>query len=146
MTGTIRVRTVEDTEAEGSETFRVTLTSVTTTGVELGHAMATGTITDDDTLTASVTGPGVVKEGTTALFQVRLTGGTGSEDVVVKFAVSGTAEIADYAAPTVATPGPAIAVDTDTCVAPATTCSGTLTFDFDPATETTGTIPDSGDE
>ena len=102
LTQTIMVTTLQDMLAEASETFTVTLTElVLPDGVTLGTAMATGTITDDDTLTAAVTaGAATVAEGTKASFPVKLTGGTSTADVMVTYTVTGTATAGtDYTAP-----------------------------------------------
>ena len=66
---TIAVTTRQDTLAEAAETFTVTLVATTLPdGVTLGTATATGTINDDDTLTAAVTGAATVAEGAAASF------------------------------------------------------------------------------
>ena len=88
--------------AESDETFTVTITGTTLpSGVSLGTATATGTIEDDETLTATVTaGSATVSENAVASFPVTLTGGTGSADVVVSYTVTGTASSGtDYTAP-----------------------------------------------
>ena len=52
---TVEVTTLEDTLNEADETYTLTLTDVTgVTGVSLGTASATGTIEDDDALTAAL--------------------------------------------------------------------------------------------
>ena len=101
LTQTITVTTLEDDLAEASETFTVTLTAlVLPDGVTLGTATATGTITDNETLTAAVTGAATVAEGTEASFPVTLTGGTSTAGVVVTYTVTGTATAGtDYTAP-----------------------------------------------
>ena len=70
-------------------------------GVTLGTATATGTVEDDDTLTASVTaGAEMVPEGSAASFEVVLTGATSTADVIVTYTVTGTATPGtDYTAP-----------------------------------------------
>ena len=93
---TLSVSTKEDTLVEASETFTVTLSVTDATplpdGVALGTATATGTITDDDSLEASVTAdPATVAEGGTAKFPVSLTGGERTAPVVVAYSVGGTA-------------------------------------------------------
>ena len=101
-TGTLTVSTAEDLLAEADETFTVTITGTTLpSGVTLGTATATGTIEDDDTLTAAVTaGASTVPEGSVASFEVALTGATSTADVVVTYAVTGTATPGtDYTAP-----------------------------------------------
>ena len=101
-TGTLVVPTAEDQLAEADETFTVTMTGTTLpSGVTLDMATATGTIEDDDTLTASVTaGASMVSEGSAASFEVVLTGATSTADVVVTYTVTGTATSGtDYTAP-----------------------------------------------
>ena len=69
-------------------------------GVILGTATASGTIDDDDPLTAAVSVASEVTEGEPAEFTVTLTGGTSTAPVVVSFTVGGTATAGtDYAAP-----------------------------------------------
>ena len=97
--GTITVRTYDDKLAEESETFTVTLSSVTPLGgLSLGRSTATATI-NDDALTVNVKGPASVNEGDAAVFTVTRTGGTGEEAVTVNYTVGGTASAADYTAP-----------------------------------------------
>ena len=94
--------TDEDTLNEASETLTVTLTaSNLPSGVSLGTATATGTITDDDALQAAVESMTQnVPEGSPAKFTVTLTGGTSTADVVVAYSVTGTATAGtDYTAP-----------------------------------------------
>ena len=101
-TGTLTVSTEEDLLAEDDETFRVTITGTTLpSGVTLGTATVTGTIEDDDTLTAAVTaGASTVPEGSAASFEVALTGATSTADVMVTYTVTGTATPGtDYTAP-----------------------------------------------
>ena len=101
-TGTLTVSTEEDLLAEDDETFRVTITGTTLpSGVTLGTATVTGTIEDDDTLTAAVTaGASTVPEGSAASFEVALTGATSTAAVVVAYTVTGTATPGtDYTAP-----------------------------------------------
>ena len=99
-TATVTVATVPDTLAEGPETFMVTLSDAgLPDGVTLGIATATVTITDNDTLTASVVGPDRVPEGSEAIFTVKLAGGTGSTPVVVYYTLGGDATRADYEPP-----------------------------------------------
>ena len=85
----------DDNKAEASETFTVTLDSVTVNGVQsnvhIGRARATGTIHDIDPLTVTVTGDGYVPEGSSATYTIALEGGTGSSPVEVDYTVSGTA-------------------------------------------------------
>ena len=101
-TGTLTVSTEEDLLEEDDETFRVTITGTTLPpGVSLDTATATGTIEDDDTLTAEVTaGASTVPEGSAASFEVALTGATSTADVMVTYTVTGTATPGtDYTAP-----------------------------------------------
>ena len=107
--GTITVATLENENvsaerAEGTETFTVNLTGITVEDVDdevhFATREVTGTIIDDDALTATVTGSARVREGTPASFVVSLAGGSGSTDVMVTYAVGGTAvEGTDYVAP-----------------------------------------------
>ena len=95
-TGTITVLTLDDTRAENSETFTVALESVTPIQglqdrVRVSTERATGTIDDNDPLTASLTGPKQVREGSQATYTVTLSGGTGSKPVEVGYTVGGTA-------------------------------------------------------
>ena len=102
---TIEVTTLEDGLNEAAETYTLTLTSVTgPAGVKLGTASATGTIEDDDALTAALgaTYTTTVAEGGDATYEVELSGGTSTAEVVVNYevdanstATSGT----DYTAP-----------------------------------------------
>ena len=101
---TIEVTTLEDLLNEADETYTLTLTGVTgVTGVSLGTASATGTIEDDDALTAALgTHTASVAEGSEATFEVDVSGGTSTADVVVIYAVdtSSTATAGDdYTAP-----------------------------------------------
>ena len=101
-TGTLAVPTAQDMLAEADEAFTVTITGTTLpSGVSLGTATATGTIEDDDALTAAVTaGAPTVSEGSAASFEVALTGATSTADVVVTYTVTGTATSGtDYTAP-----------------------------------------------
>ncbi len=100
--GTLTVSTKEDTLAEANETFQVTIaTSTAPPGVSLGVASASGTIQDDDLLTALVAAETVnVAEGSPASFTVTLTGGTSTAEVMVTYSLGGTAtEGRDYEAP-----------------------------------------------
>ena len=101
---TLTVATVEDTLAEAAETFTVTLAAPAAglpAGVRLGTASATGTIADDDPLTASVSAAAAtVMEGEAASFTVALSGGTSTAAVAVAYTVGGTATAGDdYASP-----------------------------------------------
>ena len=100
--GTVQVTTLDDRIGEPAETFTVTLTGPDLpAGVTLGTAAATGTIVDAAALFVTVTaGSATVAEGSPAVFAVALSGGTSTEDVVVAYAVGGTATAGDdYAAP-----------------------------------------------
>ena len=99
---TITVATRGDALAEDDETFTVTLTGASLpAGVSLGTAAATGTITDDDALTVSVTADALtVVEGNDATFTVAVAGGTSTAPVPVTYTVGGTATAGtDYTAP-----------------------------------------------
>ncbi len=101
---TVEVTTLEDTRNEADETYTLTLTGVTgVSGVSLGTASATGTIEDDDPLTAALgTHTANVAEGSDATFEVDLSGGTSTAAVEVSYAVdasSTAASGADYTAP-----------------------------------------------
>ena len=92
--GTLTVLTTEDNLTEADETLSVTISGTTLpTGVSLatGNTTATGTIVDDDDLTAAISGPATVAEGSSATYTVTLTGGTSTADVVVAYSVTGTA-------------------------------------------------------
>ena len=101
------VETKEDTRAENSETFGLTLWLVSPGdgSVELGDDRATATINDDDPLQAAVTRlQTTVLEGSDATFEVALTtggaSGSGSSAVVVSYSVVATvATTADYTEP-----------------------------------------------
>ena len=112
-----------------------------------------------DLLTATVTSEQQhVIEGSSAVFAVTLTGGTGSQEVTVDFTVSGTAEPetiddgvnGDYNAPE----GDNV---TGVCVSDSATCSGTVTFDAGDTTRAItivairdpgggGDVPEGGDD
>ena len=102
---TVAVATAGDTLNEAEETFTVTLTSSNLPpGVSLdadGAASAEAEIDDDDELTATVSAGAVsVEEGGSAEFPVTVSGGTSTAEVVVSYAVGGTAESgSDYTAP-----------------------------------------------
>ena len=94
--GGVTVHAVDDTLAENQEMFTVR--------VMLGNGgsprEATVTITDNDTLRVSVTGPATVAEGSAATYTVKLGGDIrGTADVAVTYTVGGTAKAADYTAP-----------------------------------------------
>ena len=106
--GVITVQTLEDTLAEADETFTVSLTAAdpptgSTASVERGRMTATGTITDDETLTVTLVGPVTVVEGEEAVFTVALAGGVGGAAVEVDYAVGAATDTAekgkDYAVP-----------------------------------------------
>ena len=101
---TIEVTTLEDSLNEADETFTLTLTAVTgPAGVSLGTSSATGTIEDDDPVSAALgTHTANVAEGADATYEVELSGGTSTAPVVVNYAVdtsSTAAEDDDYTAP-----------------------------------------------
>ena len=101
---TIEVTTLEDGLNEADETYTLTLTSVTgPDGVSLGTSSATGTIEDDDPVSAALgTYTENVAEGDDATYEVDLSGGTSTAAVVVNYAVdtSSTATSGtDYTAP-----------------------------------------------
>ena len=98
---TIEVEVTDDTLAEADETLEVRLAALPASArVTLGTAAATGTIEDDDELSAAVSVAAEVAEGAVASFSVTLTGATSSADVVVGYAVGGTAAPGtDYTAP-----------------------------------------------
>ncbi len=102
--GTLSVPTVNDALVEGDETFTVTIAAATLpAGVTLGTSTATGTIEDDDSLTASVSAAAdTVTEGpgASAAFTVTLSGGESTASVEVTYTVDGTASPGtDYEAP-----------------------------------------------
>ena len=137
---TVSVATTADTDNEADETFTVTLTGVTLPdGVSLDAdaTTATGTIENDDGLTATVTANADnVPEGQNAEFTVELTDGTSTAPVEVTYTVGGTATSGDdYTAPTdltftigtgVASGTIAIATLTDSVLDPGETLSITL--------------------
>ena len=100
---TVEVPTRIDGLNERDETFTVELTAPTLPdGVSLNTlaSSATGTITDNDTLTATVTGANSVTEGESALFTVTLTEATSTANVVVNYSLIGSATAPDdYTAP-----------------------------------------------
>ena len=92
-TNTFTVATADDALVEGDETFTVTLAASGTLpdGVTLGGAMATGTITDDDSATVSIAGAANATEGSSVTFTVNLTA-QASSDVVLNWSTTdGTA-------------------------------------------------------
>ena len=102
---TIDVTTLEDSLNEASETYTLTLTGVSgVTGVSLGKASETGTIEDDDVLTAALdTHTENVPEGSEATFEVDLSGGTSTAAVEVTYEVDASSTATsgtDYTAPT----------------------------------------------
>ena len=116
-TETFSVSVANDTQAEGDETFTVTLsqnaTSPLPAGVSLGTATAQGTITANDGVTVSIeNGTGTEDDGNVT-FTVALTGSPGAE-VVVSYDTS--VEAGDSA------------VAGDSMVGDFTTTNGTLTF------------------
>ncbi len=97
--------TTEDDLDEPDEGFTVTLTvpdGVTVpAGVTVQATAATGTIRDDDVLSAAVSREAAtVVEGQWAEFPVTVSDGTSTAEVVVAYAVGGTATAGtDYTAP-----------------------------------------------
>ena len=89
----------DDLDEPERETFAVALRGAV--NAELDRRTATGTITDDDSLTASVAAAALaVTEGETATFTVTVTGATGTAPVLVAYSLGGTAEAgSDYTAP-----------------------------------------------
>ena len=75
-TKTVSVATTEDTRNEATEAFTVTLSAPANATLKSGATAATGTINDDDPLTAAVTAKAqTVTEGQSAEFEVKITGG-----------------------------------------------------------------------
>ena len=161
---TIAVDTTDDTLNEASEKFTLTLTSVTqVAGLSLGTASATGEITDNDALAATVSAAATdVDEGSAAKFTVSLTAGIESTaPVEVRYTLGGTARRDDYTAPTgpltIATGASSgtitIAIADDEVVDPgetlevtlsaATTATRTVTVDTAAAASTTITDTDT---
>ena len=97
ISGALTVSTAEDTLTEADETFTVTIAgTMLPIGVSLGDATATGTIEDDDTLTASVQADGLsVNEGSSASFTASLDGATSTADVVLTYSGTGSATSGD---------------------------------------------------
>ena len=99
-TRTITVATGEDSLNEDDEEFKVALSSPSNATLDTDDAEATGTIEDDDALTAAVTADApTVDEDATATFTVGLTGATSTDEVVVNYSLVGTATADDYTAP-----------------------------------------------
>ena len=101
---TVEIVTRDDDLSEVEETFEVRLTATPTSlpeGVTVTAASATGTITDNDKLTAAVTADNpTVTEDQSATFTVTLTGGTSTAEVIVGYSLLGTATAGDdYEAP-----------------------------------------------
>ncbi len=102
---TVSVDTTEDDLDEPDEGFTVTLTvpdGVTVpAGVTVQATAATGTIRDDDVLSAAVSREAAsVVEGQWAEFPVTVSDGTSTADVVVAYTVGGSATAGtDYTAP-----------------------------------------------
>ena len=99
---TVEIVTRDDGLSEVAETFEVRLTATSLPeGVTVTTASATGTITDNDTLTAAVTADNpTVTEDQSATFTVTLRGGTSTAEVVVEYSLVGTATAGDdYTAP-----------------------------------------------
>ena len=101
LTQTIAVTTADDNFNEPTEKFTVTLTGQDLPDlVSIGTSSKQGTITDNDGLVAAVTALATsVDEGSTTEFEVKLTGGTSTAEVLVTYTVGGTATADDYTAP-----------------------------------------------
>ena len=101
---TVSVPTEDDQldEADG-ETFTVTLSSPGNATLATDGTLATGTINDNDVLSAEVSADSVsVDEGKDAVFTVSVKDGTSTADVVVEYAVDDTSTATadeDYTAP-----------------------------------------------
>ena len=100
---TITLTATDDVLVEGNETISVALAlSSQLAGVRIGMRAASTTITDGDTLTATIEGnQASVVEGADATFTVRLNGGaTSTADTVVSYKVEDDeVTSADYTAP-----------------------------------------------
>ena len=100
----VTVVTANDTvdEADG-ETFKVKLSNPVNATLATDGTLATGTITDNDVLSAEVSADWVsVDEGEDAVFTVSVEDGTSTADVVVDYAVDATSTATadeDYTAP-----------------------------------------------
>ncbi len=123
---TVNVSTTEDTDAEGDETFSLTLSSAT--NATLNDATATGTINDDD-----ATGPPTLN----------MSGGSADEGNAVNFTVSLSVESEKEVTVRYATSGGTATSGTDF-----TATSGALTFPAgtDSQTVRVSTADDSTDE
>ena len=103
-TKTVTVVTANDTvdEADG-ETFKVKLSNPVNATLATDGTLATGTISDNDVLSAEVSADSVsVDEGEDAVFTVSVKDGTSTADVVVEYAVDATSTATadeDYTAP-----------------------------------------------
>ena len=120
-TAAFTVDTVEDTKAEDSETFTVTLTLERgPSNVAYGKRTATATISDD-TLSVSIEGPAAIVEGEDAEYIVTLAGSFGEDAVVVTYTVTGTATSGeDYTPPS------------ETLTVPAGATTGTIVISTQP--------------
>ena len=99
---TLSVPIVDDTLAEGAETFTLTLRNPVHATLEGDAATLTAraTIEDNEALTLAVADAPTQAEGNTLAFPLTLAGGTGSADVVVTYTLGGTATAGDdYSAP-----------------------------------------------
>ena len=83
--GSFSVSTTADTDTEGDETFKVTISVPTANplpaGLTMGTATAVGTIEDDDGVTVSVEG-GSATEGSAVTFKAKLSAAVGSDVVL----------------------------------------------------------------
>ncbi len=94
-TGTFAIGAFDDTLNEAAETFAIRFAAAGAT-VPDDYSV---TITDDDAITATIerAGDENVPEGSTAVFNVILSGGTPTVDTTLSYAISGTAVSNDYA-------------------------------------------------
>ena len=119
--GTITVATSPDSLNEAAESFTLALTlKPDLRGLSLAADRITGTITDDDPLTATVrAATGIIAEGESATFEVMLTGATSTADVEVDYTLGGTADAGTDYTPlsgtlTIAAGAPSGAITVDT--------------------------------
>jgi hypothetical protein len=100
---TFTVATTNDTEVEGNETFTVAMSNATNPAVVITGG-ATGTITDSDTATVSISAsiPNAAEGGASGQFLVSLSAAS-STDTIVTYALSGTADASDRSLPALGT-------------------------------------------
>ena len=99
---TITIATLLDGQADANETLVVTLEDARSAGtVTVDTTPARATISEQDPLRVALSpAPESVAEGDPALFEVTLSGGTSTSEVVVDYGVGGTATAGvDYPAP-----------------------------------------------